>query len=299
MEINWKKLGMEDEELIKSFYKKEQSRSCEFTFANNILWAPYYHISYAVVEGSLVFLSDEATFSVSFPLGKEHVKETMEALLVYFKEIGRPFKMHLVTPQQFEVLDSLYPGQFQIAYNRDSADYLYLSEKLRTLSGKKLHSKRNHINKFKSEHDNWQFEYITDENRHECMEMAKKWGELNDCQNDIEKKNELCVTINAIKNMDRLGLKGGLIRLDGEVIALSIGEEGCKDTFIVHIEKAYSHIQGAYPIINQQFVEHIAADYQYINREEDAGAEGLRKAKLSYYPAFLQEKGMVTCVEPC
>ena len=79
MEINWKKLGMEDEELIKSFYKKEQSRSCEFTFANNILWAPYYHISYAVVEGSLVFLSDESSFSVSFPLGKEHVKETMEA----------------------------------------------------------------------------------------------------------------------------------------------------------------------------------------------------------------------------
>ena len=294
MKINWKKMEMENEQLIKSFYKKEQSRSCEFTFANNILWAPYYHIKYAVVEGSLVFLSDDPAFSVSFPLGKEHVKETIEALMIYFEEQGKKFKMHLVTPQQFELLDSLYPGKFQIEYNRDAADYIYLSEKLRTLSGKKLHSKRNHINKFKSEHDNWQFEYITDENRDECIEMAKKWGELNNCDEDIEKQNELCVTINAIKNMDRLELKGGLIRLDGEVIALSLGEEGCEDTFIVHIEKAYSHIQGAYSIINQQFVEHMAADYLYVNREEDTGAEGLRKAKLSYYPAFLQEKGLVT-----
>ena len=202
--------------------------------------------------------------------------------------------MHLVTQEQFERLEQLYPGKFQIEYNRDYADYIYLSEKLRTLSGKKLHSKRNHLNKFKSEHENWQFEYITETNSQECIEMAKKWGTLNGGEEDEDKQNELCVTINAIKNMDRLGLKGGLIRLDGEVIAFSLGEELCEDTFVVHIEKAYPHIQGAYPIINQQFVEHIAADYEFINREEDTGAEGLRKAKLSYYPAFLQEKGLVT-----
>lgn len=294
VEINWKNIEMEDEELIQSFYQKEQSRSCEFTFANNILWAPYYEIRYAIVEGSLVFLSDEANFSVSFPLGREHVRETTEVLLAYFREKGKEFKMHLVTPQQFEVLDALYPGKFQIQYDRDAADYIYEGEKLRTLSGKKLHSKRNHINKFKAEHDNWQFEYITDANRRECMEMAEKWGEINNCQEDEEKRNELCVTLNAIRYMDKLKLQGGLIRLDGEVIALSLGEKGCDDTFVVHIEKAFSHIQGAYSIINQQFVEHIAGKYRYVNREEDTGAEGLRKAKLSYYPAFLQEKGLVT-----
>lgn len=294
MEIVWKKVGMEDEEIIKSFYKKEQSRSCEFSFANNILWAPYYHIKYAIVEGSLVFASGTPVESVSFPLGKEHVKETIDALISYFQENKQEFKMHLVTHEQFERLDKLFPGEFHIEYNRDYADYIYLSEKLITLSGKKLHSKRNHINKFKSEHENWQFEVITEENRQECIDMAKRWGSLNGGEEDEDKQNELCVTINAIQNMDKLMLKGGLIRLDGEVIAFSLGEELCEDTFVVHIEKAYPHIQGAYPIINQQFVEHLAKNYEYVNREEDTGAEGLRKAKLSYYPVFLQEKGLVS-----
>ena len=294
MEIIWKKVGMEDEEVIKSFYQKEQSRSCEFTFANNILWSSYYHIKYAIVEGSLVFVSGNPPVSVSFPIGKEHVKETIDALMVYFEEQKMKFQMHLVTQEQFERLEKLYPEKFQIAYNRDFADYIYLSEKLITLSGKKLHSKRNHINKFKAEHEDWQFELISEANRQECIEMAKKWGTLNGEEGDEDKQNELCVTIHALKNMDKLGLKGGLIRLDGEVIAFSLGEELCEDTFVVHIEKAYPHIQGAYPIINQQFVEHIAANYEYVNREEDTGAEGLRKAKLSYYPIFLQEKGLVT-----
>lgn len=97
-----------------------------------------------------------------------------------------------------------------------------------------------------------------------------------------------------VKEHGKTGPDRGLIRLDGEVIAFSIGEPVCNDTFVVHIEKAYAHIQGAYPIINQQFAEHEAAGYFYVNREEDVGAEGLRKAKLSYRPVFLQEKGLVT-----
>jgi hypothetical protein len=101
------------------------------------------------------------------------------------------------------------------------------------------------------------------------------------------------VTLNALAHLEELELKGGLIRLDGEVIAFTLGEPICEDTFVVHIEKAFADIQGAYPMINQQFVEHECSDYQYINREEDTGAEGLRKAKLSYRPVFLVEKGKV------
>ena len=77
------------------------------------------------------------------------------------------------------------------------------------------------------------------------------------------------------------------------MIAFTIGEEICKDTFVVHIEKAFADVQGAYPMINQQFVQHECMNYQYINREDDTGSEGLRKAKLSYRPAFLVEKGLV------
>ena len=124
--------------------------------------------------------------------------------------------------------------------------------------------------------------------------MAQEWRKQNGCDDDPEKSAEFCVTLRALRELERLDLTGGLIRAGGKVVACSIGEELCEDTFVVHIEKAYADIQGAYPVINQQFVLHEASQYRYINREEDTGAEGLRKAKLSYYPAFLQEKGIVT-----
>lgn len=295
MEFNWKKIELSDKELIQGYYKREGSGNCEATFANNFLWAPHYRTRYAVIEEMLVFLSDEEEyFSVSFPIGEGDLKRTLDLLMAYFEEKGRTFKMHLVSPAQFERLDGLYPGRFQVEYNRDQADYVYESEKLITLSGKKLHGKRNHINKFKELHPDWSYESITDENTPECLEMAQQWRVLNGCDEDEAKQAEFCVTLNALKMREELSLKGGLIRAEGRVIAFTLGEPGNEDTFIVHIEKAYADIQGAYPMINQQFVEHEGAAYRYINREEDTGAEGLRKAKLSYYPVMMLEKGVVT-----
>lgn len=294
MEVQWKNIELSDKELIQSYYRQEGSRNCEFTFANNYLWAPHYEIRYAVIEEMLVFLSDEATFSVSFPIGKGDLKKTIDALLAYFEEKGRTFKMHLVSPAQFERLEALYPGKFQIAYNRDAADYVYESEKLITLSGKKLHGKRNHINKFKELYPDWSYESITDENTAECLAMAQEWRVLNGCDEDEEKNAEFCVTLNALKMRKELELRGGLLRAGGKVVAFTLGEPGGDDVFVVHIEKAYADVQGAYPMINQQFVLHEGAEYKYINREEDTGAEGLRKAKLSYYPVMMLEKGIVT-----
>lgn len=294
MEFNWKSIELSDKEIIQSYYRQEKSRNCEFTFANNYLWAPHYEIRYAIIDGMLVFLSDEATFSVSFPLGQGNAKETIELLLSYFEEKGRTFKMHLVSPEQFARLEKWFPGKFQIAYNRDAADYVYESEKLITLSGKKLHGKRNHINKFKELYPDWTYEPITKENTAECIEMAQNWRVQNGCDENEEKSAEFCVTLNALKMREELGLCGGLLRADGRVVAFTLGEPGGEDIFVVHIEKAYPDVQGAYPMINQQFVEHECAAYRYINREEDTGAEGLRKAKLSYYPVMMLEKGMVT-----
>lgn len=294
MDIQWKMIALSDKELIEGFYRQEKLRNCEATFANNYLWAPHYEIRYAVVEGMLVFLSDEASFSVSFPVGAGDLRKTVDTLLAYFSEKGKPFKMHLVSPAQFEKLEALYPGRFQVAYDRDLADYVYESERLLTLSGKKLHAKRNHINKFKETYPDWQYESITEENTGECLEMAQAWRVLNGCDEDENKHAEFCVTLNALRLRRELGLKGGLLRADGRVVAFTLGEAVGDDTFVVHIEKAYADVQGAYPMINQQFVAHEGAAYRYINREEDTGAEGLRKAKLSYYPDRMLEKGIVT-----
>lgn len=294
MEITWKKIALQDKEEIGSYYKKMPVRNCEFTFANNYLWAPFYQIRWRVVKERLVFLSGEGAFSVSFPQGDTPLGPVVEALLAYFEELGKAFRMHLVSPEQFRELEALYPGKFEIVYDRDKADYVYEREKLLTLSGKKLHGKRNHINKFKGNYPDWSYEPVTAENEEECLELAKRWRILNGCEEDEEKSEELCVTMNALQMREELDLRGGLIRAGGRVVAFSLGEPCGEDMFVVHIEKAYPDVQGAYPMINQQFVEHETEGFPYINREEDTGAEGLRRAKLSYYPVFMMEKGTVT-----
>ena len=134
---------------------------------------------------------------------------------------------------------------------------------------------------------------MDDDNVEECFQMALKWRNQNGCEEDPEKNAEMCVTLNSLRLYKELGLKGGVLKIGERIVAFTVGEPLSPDTFVVHIEKAFPDVEGAYPMINQQFVQHECMDYTYVNREEDTGAEGLRKAKLSYRPAFLEEKGVV------
>ena len=293
-DIQFKKIELEDRELLHSYFTQYPSRSCEKTFANAYLWARFYGVTYAIIEDTLVFRSDVGELSFSYPIGKtDNVKSVIEILKSYARNQGHGLKLYHVTEVQFMQLENWYPGEYEFIYDRDIADYVYESEKLATLSGKKLHAKRNHINKFKATHENWSYETMTDDNLEECFQMALAWCTANGCREDEEKNAEMCVTLNSLRLFNELELIGGILRIDGEVAAFTIGEPICDDTFVVHIEKAFAEIQGAYAMINQQFIEHECVQYKYINREEDTGSEGLRKAKLSYRPAFLVEKGVV------
>lgn len=297
IEIEFKRPQLEDKEIIDHYFGQQTSRSCERTFVNVFLWARFYKVNFAIVADALVFQSESegAGFTFAYPAGKpEKVREALEILKEYSKERDCPFVLYNVTPDNFEQLEQWYPGQYKIEYNENIADYIYESEKLTTLSGKKLHSKRNHINKFKATYaDRWSYESISEHNLEECFQMALKWREENGCEEDEEKNSEMCVTLNCLRLFKELELVGGMIRIGGEIVAFTIGEQVCSDTFVVHIEKAFADIQGAYPMINQQFVEHECQNYKYINREEDTGAEGLRKAKQSYRPVFMIQKGVV------
>lgn len=292
--IEWKELTLADKALINRYYDREPVRNCEFTFANNILWKPFYEVYYAIVEDSLVFRSGDGGLSVSFPLGAPDLKKTIDALAEWFARQQMPFKMHLVSPEQFSRLEALWPGRFSAVFNRDEADYVYEREKLKNLSGKSLHGKKNHCNKFKSLYPDWRYEPITADNVEECREMAREWWRINDDHEGGEKSEEIQVTMQALEMMEELDLTGGLLRAGGRVVAFTIGEPCGKDMFVVHFEKAFSDVPGAYSMINQQFVEHAMEGYTFVNREDDAGSEGLRKAKLSYHPVFLMEMGLVT-----
>lgn len=294
-DIQFKRTELEDREMMHKYFRQFPSRSCERTFANSLLWSRHYPVTFAEVEHTLVFRSlSRGGEAYTYPVGQsENAKKALDCLIADAKEREIPFVLYHITKDQFEQLNEWYPNQFEIEYNRDIADYIYESEKLATLSGKKLHGKRNHINKFKATYDNWCYETMSEDNLEECFQMALKWRNDNECDENHEKNAEMCVTLNALRLFKELELTGGVLKIDGEVVAFTIGEPISEDTFVVHIEKAFADIQGAYPMINQQFIEHECMQYQYINREEDTGAEGLRKAKLSYRPAFLVEKGVV------
>lgn len=289
----FKRPELEDKEIITSYFHKSPSRSCERTFVNVYLWSRHYKVKYAVIEDTLVFRSEDQGLAFSYPAGESvNIRRAVDYLTEYCKEKSCPLVFYNVTPEMFAQLETWYPGRFSVEYDRDIADYVYETDKLATLAGKKLHGKRNHINKFKNLYPDWKYETLSDDNVEDCFQMALKWRNQNGCEDDPEKNAEMCVTLNSLRLYKELELTGGVLKVNGEIVAFTIGEPLCADTFVVHIEKAFPDIEGAYPMINQQFVQHECMEYKYVNREEDTGAEGLRKAKLSYRPAFLEEKGI-------
>ena len=249
--INFRKVELEDQKAYKPYMAQQQCRSCECTFANLYLWSRFYAVTATVENGMLLTKSEEGDYlSYGFPMGKpKYLKEAVDALYEYSKEKKRKFQMHNVTPEQFALLEEIYPGRFQIEYRRDYAD---------------------------------------------CFQIALKWRNKNGCGEDPEKNSEMCVTLNSLRLYKELDLRGGVLRAEGNVVAFSIGEPVSDDTFVVHIEKAFADVPGAYPMINQQFVEHEVQGFSYVNREEDMGETGLRSAKESYHPIFMVEKGIVT-----
>ena len=286
---------------IKAAMKNNTKMCCEMSPANAVLWARYYKTEIAFWNGELIFrsLGEDGIYSYSCDLqDSKQARDLFDQVNQLAKKQGQPLRMHCIMQQEFDQIEEWYPGQYEMQVRRDSSDYIYLREKLATLAGSKLHGKRNHIHRFEEQHPDWSYETITDANEQECARMAMHWCMAN-CMGEqdvieYDKIDESKLVVYAIRHREQLGMIGGAIRADGRIIAITLGERLTEDTFVVHFEKAYADIQGAYPIINREFVRHELGEYQYVNREEDLGEEGLRKAKLSYRPEILLEKGIVT-----
>ncbi len=293
-EIPFRKVELSDRDTILGYLRHRTYRSCERTFSNIYLWARFYNLVWADIEDTAIFRAEiNRRFSYTYPVGPGDHKKALTSILEECEKKGHPFQLHGVSKWEFEELEQYFPGRFQVEWDRDAEDYIYETEKLIRLSGKKYHGKKNHINQFKAAFPDWSYEPVSDDNVEECFQMALRWREFNGCEADAEKNKEMCVALNSLRLFHELELKGGVLRAGGDIVAFTLGEPVCEDTFVVHIEKAYADIRGAYPMINQQFLEHEVSGYTYVNREDDTGEEGLRKAKLSYHPIFMAEKGMV------
>ncbi|WP_373720432.1 DUF2156 domain-containing protein, partial [Bacteroides heparinolyticus] len=148
-----------------------------------------------------------------------------------------------------------------------------------------------HVNKFKRTY-NYEYTPITPDRIQECLDLEAIWCKANNCDQHEGTGNERRALVYALHHFDELGLMGGILHVDGKIVAFTFGMPINQDTFGVHVEKADTSIDGAYAMINHEFAKHIPEQYIYINREEDLGIEGLRKAKLSYQPAIILDKYM-------
>lgn len=267
--------------------KQRQSdfRGSEYCFTNQYLWGNIYNMRVGLVEDFLCTIYEkEGNVAVhDFPVGDGDVKSVIEALLEDDKNSGRKTQFRGILEEQKKVLEELFPDKFEFDTNMDEWDYLYPMEVLSKLSGRKYHGKRNHISRFKGQ-NNWEYEAMTRDNVSLCQTMYQEWLTLYADRLDDSIANEVVMLEGCFNQFETLGLEGGLLKVDDKVVAFTIGEPLNSDTYIVHIEKAFSEIQGAYPMINQQFVQHNMQQFEYVNREEDMGIEGLRKAKMSYLP---------------
>jgi len=288
--IKFHEISVQDREWMTQKLLEEQPESCEYTFVSNFIWRKSYRVEVAQYAGcGVIRYCKEGNCMYSFPFGNGNKKEMLTAIKELCSEKGYKLSIYPVTEKYRSQLLEWFPGEFFIKSDRDDFDYIYLREKLADLKGKKFHGKRNHIARFKDA-DDWSYEPVTSENLEECRRMHREWITFREDKWDTGVAEETDALHEAFDHYEEFGLVGGLIRKSGNIVAFSIGEPLNDEIMVIHFEKAYPDMQGAYPMINQQFVINECENYKYINREEDTGDPGLRKAKLSYYPDILLKK---------
>ncbi|MBP8776847.1 MAG: DUF2156 domain-containing protein [Bacteroidaceae bacterium] len=318
--IHYKEITLADREAISAFTLFSDRMNCDLSFSNLCSWRFQYQTVYAIVEDCLVLkfwikgvchymmpvarrceaekslYTDDGTHILCLAVEEKLFRVVN---LLYQEAIagGYEFRMLGICRQHFPLLQRLAPEDTEFVGNRDSFDYIYLRTSLASLQGKRLQSKRNHVNKFKNLYPKWTFEAFTADTItpsliEECKIMECRWckamGGCGEGANGLGEERQS--VLYALNNFKELNLRGGILKVDGEVVAFTLGAPINHYTFGVHVEKADALYEGAYTMINQQFVQSLPEEYVYINREEDLGLEGLRKAKLSYSPAILLEK---------
>ena len=291
-----------DKAWVDALLAQADYRGCDYNFTNLFVWSRAYGQEIAQVNGFLVtHLCGRMGCSYMYPAGSGDLAAAIDILAREADERRQPLRLVCLTTRQMEELDRLMPGRFAYEADRDGFDYLYDIDRLADLTGKKLHAKRNHINRFMDNNPSWVYEEITPQTLPECLEMDKEWYRRSMVREGAAEERDLgdegIALRTAMDHYHALGLEGGLIRVYGEVVAFTMGDRLNSDTYDVHFEKAYGELQGAYAMINREFARWVRAKHpnvRYLNREDDMGVEGLRKAKGSYYPDLMVEKYFAT-----
>ena len=269
------------------------SMSCEITPMTLLIWKNYYHQKIAFLDDMMFVSLGKNSDIFLLPFAKD-MERAVNILREYTKSENRPLIFLGAEGTRLDTFNSIFSEIFSQEESRDDFEYLYLTENLKTLKGKKYHSKRNHISAFSKKYD-WQYETLTEQNLPEVLKMADKWTEAmkNVTEDSLSIETENSALKKYLPLMKDLNLRGGCIRVNGEIIAFTFGSPINDFVFDIHVEKALPEFRTAYSLINREFILNELSDFKYVNREDDMGLEGLRKAKLSYHPDILLKKYVI------
>lgn len=289
--ICYREIKLSDRDWMRERLRQSGFPGSEYCFTNQFLWGGISSMRIAEVEGMLctVYPAMNGKRIHDFPVGSGDPEKVIRTLAADDGERGGQTVIRGILEEKKSWMEEAFPGLFEYEESRKEWDYLYPVEKLSKLAGQKYHGKRNHIARFQSGGD-WSYESMRTENIPECRAMYEEWLAQNRERLDDSLEQERYVVEGSFRWFKELELQGGVLRQQGRVVAFCIGEPLTEDTYIVHVEKAYPRIPGAYPMINWQFVQHGMEGFTFVNREDDLGLEGLRRAKLSYRPDPLLKK---------
>lgn len=301
MQIPFHPLSIADRELIQSRVWPTEYRNCDLNFANLFTWRFLYDTEVALHRDMLLFrFKADGHWAYQAPVGAGDWQGVMADIVEDFERLGAPFLMLGVTEASFHRLETAMPDYFYATCDRSYTDYIYARGALATLAGKKLQPKRNHANRFAAAYPDYELLELTPALLPECKELEQRWAKEKGEQTEgrLTYEAEQRSLFAAFEHWEALGCQGAALRVDGKIVAFTYGAPVNYDTFDVCAEKADTAYEGAYAVINRDFVRSLPENFIHINREEDLGIEGLRKAKLSYQPEFLLHKFTVMTKHP-
>ena len=297
--IDFQRLKLSQKDEYESILFSCLPRGCEYSFANLFLWGRQ---QVAFLHGCAAFFSHFYGRSVyPYPIGNGDRRAVIGEILRDAKERGIPCRITGMTPEDREELEAWFPGKFLTRTSRDSFDYVYAIDDLADLKGRKFQKKRNHTNRFRMEHPNYEVVPLTVCNLALARHMVNDWycsRMKEDPHGDYFLENTAMAR--AFQNYGALGMEGILLMEGSQVLAVTMGSRMADDTYDIHFEKAREDVDGAYTVVNQEFARYLRLkhpDVRFLNREDDLGLEGLRKAKLSYHPHHMVEKHGVMLAE--
>lgn len=298
MNLEFRPVEAEDIEKLTPFFNLRPNKTCDSVFLDSFLWRDFYQVRFAISDGKAIqwlMSMDGETHSAMPMCRQEDLEHYFYEMVDYFnQELKQPFKIYLADEEAVLALN-LDPDRFEVTEQEDLKDYLYDGEAMRTLSGKKLHKKKNHLNAFLKEYDGrYEFRKLCCSDRYDVWNFLMKWRENKGADVEEHLDPEVQGIHEILKNCSDLCVRMAGVYIDGELEAFTIGSyNSLENMAIIHIEKANPEIRGLYQFINQQFLIHEFPNVALVNREDDLGLEGLRKAKMSYNPVGFARKYLI------